>query len=75
MKPPRSIFRARRKRPPAYLAPLTAALERHRERFKPGTVTEVRTWHAARCPYPRGRGECSCKPEEIEVEVVDPLKN
>jgi len=72
---PRSIFRSRRKRPPVYLARLAAAIARHRERFRPGTLTEVRTWHRHDCPMPSGRGECVCKPDEIEIEVVDPERN
>ena len=42
---------------------------------KAGTITELRTWHAAQCPFPRGQGECLCRHEEteieIEIEVVD----
>ena len=72
-KQPRSIFKARRHRP--WMAPLAEAIEKHHERFQAGMVTEVRTWHTDRCPYPRGRGACTCKPGEIEIEVVDPLRN
>ena len=70
---PRSIFKARRHRP--WLAPVAAALAKHQAVFRPCSVTQLLTWHAARCPYPRGRGECSCRPDEIEVEVVDPKRN
>ncbi len=71
----RSIFRSRRKRPPVYLAPLAAVIAKHQAAFRPGTLTELRTWHAARCPYPRGQGECSCAESDISVEIVDALRN
>jgi len=72
VKPPRSIFRCHQR---PWLSPVLAAIAKHRDRFRPGTLTEVRTWHAPKCPHPRGRGECSCRPDEIEVEVVDPERN
>ncbi|MGO8901590.1 MAG: hypothetical protein ACLQU5_25035 [Isosphaeraceae bacterium] len=66
---PRSIFKARRHRRP-WLAPVLEAVAKHQAMFKPGSVTQLLTWHVARCPYPRGRGECSCRPDEISIEGV-----
>lgn len=73
MHQPRSLFRSR-KRPAAYVAPLLTAVAKHRDRFRPGTVTELRTWHRHDCPWPQG-GDCICRPGEIEVEIVDPERN
>ena len=72
-KVPRSIFKARKRRP--WLAPVLETIAKHQAMFKPGSVTQLLTWHAAECPYPRGQGECSCRPDETEVEVVDPERN
>ncbi len=69
---PRSILRSRRHRQP-WLAPVAAAIAKHNP--GPGTVTEVRTWHRHDCPMPSGRGPCCCRPDEIEIEAVGPLRN
>jgi hypothetical protein len=74
MSKPRSIFKARRHRRP-WVGPVLETLAKHQAAFRPGTVTQLLTWHAPKCPYPRGRGECVCGPDETEVEVVDPERN
>ena len=71
MKQPRNLFRCRCRRP--WVAKVQQEIERRN--LKPGTVTQGKVWHAARCPYPRGRGQCVCRPYEIEVEVVDQERN
>jgi hypothetical protein len=73
MKPPRSIFKSRRKRPPIYIDLVSSVVEKA-GRDKPGMTNQVNVWHRHDCPRPRG-GTCICQSHEIEVEVVDPERN
>jgi hypothetical protein len=66
MKPPRNLFRSRQR--PAYASNVIEAPSK--AQLRRGTFTEVRVWHRHDCPRPRG-GLCTCKPYEIDVEVVD----
>jgi hypothetical protein len=70
MKQPRRLCRSQQRLP--YAAPLAEAVKRLRPR--PGTITETRIWHARHCPRSQG-GECTCKPHEIDIEVVNPERN
>jgi hypothetical protein len=70
---PRSVFRCRRKRSGPWVGPVLQAVRG--AGLKPETITRVNAYHAAPCPYPRGGGPCTCKPHEIDVEVVDPERN
>ena len=79
MKPARSIFRSRKRRalvvtdrPEA--AYHTKIVESARQQIRPGTVREAIVWHAAKCRRPRGE-PCTCTEANIDVEIVDPLRN
>jgi hypothetical protein len=73
--PPRSIFRSRRNRKSAAYLP---EVIRRGLKQTPGTIMVAEVQHAAECPFPRGKGPCTCGPDDIEVRLRplhDPQRN